>query len=89
VLAMGLPIMTALFGIGTGIALVGLAVNLIDMPSFSEQAVMMMGIGVASTTPCSSSRATARACTPACRPRAPSCGPSTPRAEPCSSPASP
>jgi RND superfamily putative drug exporter len=46
VVAMGLPIMTALFGIGTGIALVGLTVNLIGMPSFSEQAVMMIGIGV-------------------------------------------
>ena len=46
VLAMGLPIITALFGIGTGMALVGLTVNLIDMPSFSEQAVMMIGIGV-------------------------------------------
>ena len=46
VLAMGLPLMTALFGIGTGIALVGLAVNVIDMPSFSEQAVLMIAIGV-------------------------------------------
>ena len=46
VLAMGLPIMTALFGIGAGLALVGLAVNLIGMPSFSNQAVMMIGIGV-------------------------------------------
>jgi RND superfamily putative drug exporter len=46
VLAMGLPIMTALFGIGTGLALVGLTVNLINMPSFSNQAVTMIGIGV-------------------------------------------
>jgi putative drug exporter of the RND superfamily len=38
--------MTALFGIGTGIALVGLVVNLITMPSFSNQAVAMIGIGV-------------------------------------------
>jgi RND superfamily putative drug exporter len=45
-LAMGLPLVTALFGIGTGIALVGLAVNFIDMPSFSSQAVLMIGIGV-------------------------------------------
>jgi RND superfamily putative drug exporter len=45
-LAMGLPLLTALFGIGTGISLVGLAVNLIDMPSFSDQAVLMIGIGV-------------------------------------------
>jgi putative drug exporter of the RND superfamily len=46
VLAMGLPLLTALFGIGTGVSLVGLAVNLIDMPSFSTQAVAMIGIGV-------------------------------------------
>ncbi|HKE72382.1 MAG TPA: MMPL family transporter [Acidimicrobiales bacterium] len=45
-LAMGLPLMTALFGIVTGIALVGLVVNVIDMPSFSTQAVAMIGIGV-------------------------------------------
>jgi RND superfamily putative drug exporter len=46
VLAMGLPLLTALFGIGTGVSLVGLAVNLVDMPSFSTQAVLMIGIGV-------------------------------------------
>jgi RND superfamily putative drug exporter len=43
---MGLPLMTALFGITSGIALVGLAVNVINMPSFSNQAVMMIAIGV-------------------------------------------
>ncbi|MGH9034761.1 MAG: MMPL family transporter, partial [Acidimicrobiia bacterium] len=46
VLAMGLPLMTALFGITSGIALVGLSVNFINMPSFSNQAVMMIAIGV-------------------------------------------
>jgi len=46
VIAAGLPIMTALFGIVCGIALVGLAVNVIGMPSFSNQAVMMIAIGV-------------------------------------------
>ncbi|MGH9025752.1 MAG: MMPL family transporter [Acidimicrobiia bacterium] len=46
VLAMGLPIMTALFGIGTGIALVGLASRVLDMPDFTSQAVLMIGIGV-------------------------------------------
>jgi putative drug exporter of the RND superfamily len=45
-LAMGLPLITAIFGIATGIALVGLVVNLIGMPSFSNQAVAMIGIGV-------------------------------------------
>jgi RND superfamily putative drug exporter len=43
---MGLPIMTAIFGVVTGIALVGLAVNFLNMPSFSNQAVAMIGIGV-------------------------------------------
>jgi putative drug exporter of the RND superfamily len=46
VLAMGLPLLTALFGIGSGVSLVGLAANLVDMPSFSGQAVLMIGIGV-------------------------------------------
>ena len=46
VLAMGLPIVTAIFGILAGVSLVGLVVNVIDMPSFSTQAVLMIGIGV-------------------------------------------
>jgi RND superfamily putative drug exporter len=46
VLAVGLPILTALFGIVTGIAIVGLAANGFTMPSFSNQAVAMIGIGV-------------------------------------------
>jgi RND superfamily putative drug exporter len=45
-LAMGLPLLTALFGIVTGIALVGMVVHVIDMPSFSNQAVAMIAIGV-------------------------------------------
>jgi RND superfamily putative drug exporter len=45
-LAMGLPIMTAIFGVVTGIAIVGLVVHVIGMPSFSNQAVAMIGIGV-------------------------------------------
>ena len=46
VLAMGLPIGTALFGIGTGIALVLIVRTLIDMPDFTTAAVAMIGIGV-------------------------------------------
>ena len=46
VLAMGLPILTAIFGIVTGIAIVGLVVHAVSMPSFSNQAVAMIGIGV-------------------------------------------
>ena len=46
VLAAGLPIVTALFGIGTGIALVQLTANGLTMPDFTTQAVAMIGIGV-------------------------------------------
>ncbi len=46
VLAMGLPVVTALFGIGCGVALVGLASRLLDMPQFTGQTTAMLGIGV-------------------------------------------
>jgi putative drug exporter of the RND superfamily len=46
VLAMGLPIITAIFGVVTGVAIVGLSANVVTMPSFSNQAVAMIGIGV-------------------------------------------
>jgi putative drug exporter of the RND superfamily len=46
VLAAGLPILTALFGVGTGIALVQLTANGLTMPEFTTQAVAMIGIGV-------------------------------------------
>jgi RND superfamily putative drug exporter len=46
VLAMGLPIGTALFGIGTGIAIVSIANNFIDMPDFTTAATAMIGLGV-------------------------------------------
>jgi RND superfamily putative drug exporter len=46
VLAAGLPILTALFGIGTGIAIVQLVANGLTMPDFTNQAVAMIGIGV-------------------------------------------
>ena len=46
VLAMGLPIFTALCGIGSGIALVLLTRTIVDMPDFTTAAVAMVGIGV-------------------------------------------
>ncbi len=46
VLAMGLPILTALFGIGSGAALVMMARTVLDMPDFTMAAVAMVGIGV-------------------------------------------
>jgi RND superfamily putative drug exporter len=45
-LAVGLPIVTALFGIGTGFAVVELASRYIDMPNFTSQMVAMISIGV-------------------------------------------
>ena len=49
-LAAGLPLITAIFGIVTGIALVGLVVNVIGMPSFSNQAVAMITVQPAKRT---------------------------------------
>jgi putative drug exporter of the RND superfamily len=46
VVAMGLPIGTALFGLGTGTALVVLGSNLLSMPDFSTQMAAMIGLGV-------------------------------------------
>ncbi len=46
VLAMGLPIMTALFGIGIGLALVFLFANFLNVPDFTPQLASMIGIGV-------------------------------------------
>jgi RND superfamily putative drug exporter len=46
VLAMGLPIGTALFGILSGAAIVMLVRNVLDMPDFTMAAVAMVGIGV-------------------------------------------
>jgi len=46
VLAMGLPIITALFGIGIGLAGVQLLSNVMSMPEFASQLAAMIGIGV-------------------------------------------
>jgi RND superfamily putative drug exporter len=46
VLAMGLPIMTAIFVIGLGLAVVGLLANVLDVPDFAPQVTAMIGIGV-------------------------------------------
>jgi RND superfamily putative drug exporter len=45
-IAMGLPIITALLGLGTGIGLAGLGSRLIGMPSFSTELAAMIGLGV-------------------------------------------
>ncbi len=46
VLAMGLPIGTALFGLGVGIGIVGIGSNVFSMPDFSAQMTAMIGLGV-------------------------------------------
>ena len=46
VIAMGLPVMTALFGLGIGTSLVALAANVIDVPQFAPQLATMIGLGV-------------------------------------------
>jgi RND superfamily putative drug exporter len=44
--AMGLPIVTALFGLGTGLGLIGLFTHVVDTPDFSSQLAAMIGLGV-------------------------------------------
>ena len=46
VLAMGLPIITALFGIGTGLALLTLLTYTFSTPNFAPQIASMIGLGV-------------------------------------------
>ncbi len=46
VMAMGLPIGTAVFGVGIGIGTITLLSRLIDMPDFSIQIGAMIGLGV-------------------------------------------
>jgi RND superfamily putative drug exporter len=46
VLAMGLPIASALFGIGIGLSLVMLFANFLSVPEFTPQLASMIGIGV-------------------------------------------
>ena len=45
-LAMGLPIGTALFGVGCGVAIIGLLTRLLSVPDFTTQVAGLIGIGV-------------------------------------------
>jgi RND superfamily putative drug exporter len=45
-LAMGLPIVTALFGLACGAALILLVTNVLNVPDFTTQVAAMIGIGV-------------------------------------------
>jgi RND superfamily putative drug exporter len=46
VLAMGLPIVTALFGLGAGLGVIGLGSHVVDMADFSSELALMIGLGV-------------------------------------------
>ncbi|MEZ5217990.1 MAG: MMPL family transporter [Ilumatobacteraceae bacterium] len=46
VLAVGLPIGIALFGVGTGVALIGVAGSVINLPDFATTLAVMIGLGV-------------------------------------------
>jgi len=46
VIAMGLPILTALFGIGIGVSIVGLLSHWMIVPTFGTELAAMIGIGV-------------------------------------------
>jgi putative drug exporter of the RND superfamily len=46
VLAMGLPIITALLGLGTALGLVGLGSHVLDTPDFATQLGALLGLGV-------------------------------------------
>jgi putative drug exporter of the RND superfamily len=46
VLAMGLPVMSALFGIGIGLSLLLLFANFLNVPNFTPTVASMIGIGV-------------------------------------------
>jgi putative drug exporter of the RND superfamily len=45
-LAMGLPVATALLGLGTGFGAIALASQVINMPDFSSELAAMIGLGV-------------------------------------------
>ncbi|HVE94545.1 MAG TPA: MMPL family transporter [Acidimicrobiales bacterium] len=45
-LAMGLPILVAVFGLGIGLGIVALLANVLEVPDFAPQVAGMIGIGV-------------------------------------------
>ena len=45
-IAMGLPIVTALFGLGTGLGAIALFTHVVETPNFSSELAAMIGLGV-------------------------------------------
>ena len=89
VLAMGLPIGTALFGIGTGTAIVLSVRTVVDMPDFTTAAVAMVGLGVGIDYALFIVTRYREDLPRGSIPNAASCTRSTPRGARCSSPARP
>jgi RND superfamily putative drug exporter len=46
VIAMGLPVITALLGLGTAFGVIPLASHVVDMPNYASELAAMIGIGV-------------------------------------------
>ena len=46
VVSMGLPVVTALFGLGTGLGAIELFTHVVDTPNFSSELAAMIGLGV-------------------------------------------
>jgi putative drug exporter of the RND superfamily len=44
--AMGLPVLTALLGLGTGVGLIAFGSQVLDMPDFATELAVMIGLGV-------------------------------------------
>ena len=59
--AMGLPLITAVFGLGTALALGGVLSRVVDVPDWAAPRLRWSGSVSASTTPCSSSPGSAAA----------------------------
>jgi hypothetical protein len=89
VLAMGLPIGVALFGVGIGAGLITLLSNVISVPDFAVTLGAMIGIGVGIDYASSSSPGTGRVCGQGSIPSRPRWSHSTPPAGPWCSPGSP
>ena len=46
VVAMGMPILTAVFGLGTGLSIIGLLSHVAEVPSSAPALATMVGLGV-------------------------------------------
>ena len=89
IIAMGLPLITALFGLGVGLTAITLLAAFVTVPSIATTIATMIGLGVGIDYSLFTSPATGRACTRASPSPTQPGGPSPPRGWPCSSPVAP